>query len=161
VAEATCGTIVTSGNRIFASGGYPERETVCLSAQGEPIWSNETRAYEPSMLVAGEKLVVVNDDGIGFCWALQTGDLQWKKRLGGNFSASPVLVGDRVYVPNLDGQTFVFRAGDEYDPIAKNKLGDDCYASPAVAGGELFLRIGVGSGQERREQLVCIAETGR
>jgi hypothetical protein len=156
VAEATCGTIVTNGKRIFASGGYPERETVCLSARGGRIWSNETKAYEPSMLVAGENLVVINDDGIGFCWSLETGDLQWKKRLGGNFSGSPVLVGDRIYVSNLDGHTFVFRAGEEYEPIAKNKLGDDCYASPAVAGGELFLRIGVGTGDDRQEQLVCI-----
>ncbi len=35
VAEATCGTIVTTSDLIFASGGYPEKETVCLSADGK------------------------------------------------------------------------------------------------------------------------------
>ncbi len=76
--------------------------------------------------------------------------------MGGNFSASPVLVGDTIYVPNLEGKTFVFRAGDEFELIAENRLGDDAYASPAVAGGQLFLRVGFGKGQDRREQLVCI-----
>jgi outer membrane protein assembly factor BamB len=157
VAEATCGTIVAGGGRIFAAGGYPEQQTVCLSAEGRPVWSNDTKVYEPSMLVAGDSLVTVNDAGIAYCWSTETGDLRWKKRLGGNFSASPILVGNNIYVPNLEGYTFVFRAGERYEEVAKNKLGDDCYASPAASDGELFLRIGIGSGENRKEQLVCIA----
>ncbi len=157
VAEATCGTIVTSGDLIFASGGYPQNETVCLSGKGKRIWSNETKVYEPSMLIEGDSLVAINDGGIAFCWLAETGDLVWKKRLGGKFSASPIVSGGNIYVSNLDGDTFVFRAGQEYQQIAKNKLGDDCYASPAASRGELFLRIGVGQGQDRKEQVVCVA----
>ncbi len=93
------------------------------------------------------------------CWLAKTGDLVWKKRLGGNFSASPILSGNNIYVSNLDGDTFVFQASQEYTQVAKNKLGDDCYASPAASDGELFLRIGVGQGPDRREQVVCIAAT--
>jgi outer membrane protein assembly factor BamB len=157
IAQATCGTIVTTNDRILASGGYPERETVCLAADGERIWSNDVKAYEPSMLVVGDRLVAVNDDGIAYCWSIKDGQPHWRERLGGNFSASPVLVGDLIYVSNLKGETFVFRAGDEYRQIAKNRLGNDCYASPAVSDGELFLRVGYGSGTDRQEQLVCIA----
>jgi outer membrane protein assembly factor BamB len=159
IAESTCGTIVTTSDRIFASGGYPQQETICLSADGEKLWSNDTKVYEPSMLVVGQRLVAVKDDGIAFCWSTESGDVIWKKRLGGNFSGSPILVGDHVYVANLRGETFVFRAGDQYEPIAKNRLGDDCYASPAVSNGELFLRIGLGSGGARKEQVVCIGPT--
>ena len=157
VAQATCATIVTTEDRIFASGGYPDRETVCLAADGKRIWSNEVKAYEPSMLVVGDRLVAVNDDGIAYCWSIEDGDQRWRKRLGGNFSASPVLVGENIYVSNLKGDTFVFRAGDQYQQVAKNRLGNDCYASPAVSNGELFLRVGYGSGADRQEQLVCIA----
>jgi outer membrane protein assembly factor BamB len=160
VAEATCGTIVTTSDLIFASGGYPEQETVCLSADGKRIWSQEMKAYEPSMLISGDKLVAINDGGVAFCWLAATGDLVWKKRLGGNFSASPILSDGNIYVSNLDGDTFVFQAGQEYTEVAKNKLGDDCYASPAASDGELFLRIGMGQGQDRREQVVCIAADG-
>jgi len=157
IAEATCGTIVVSGDRIFASGGYPESETICLSADGERLWSNQQKTYEPSMLVVGEKLLTVNDRGVAICWAAESGDQLWKQRLAGNFSASPVLVGDTVFVPNLEGDTFVFRAGDQYQAVARNRLGDDCYASPAVSAGEIFLRIGIGKGESRKEQVVCIA----
>jgi outer membrane protein assembly factor BamB len=156
IAEATCGTAVTVGDRIFASGGYPDQETVCLSADGKLLWSNETKFYEPSMVVSGDSLVGVNDGGIAFCWSAESGELRWKKRLGGNFSGSPVVCGDRIYASNLDGQTFVFQAGEKYEQIAKNKLGDDCYASPAVANNRLYLRIGVGRDRDRQEQLVCI-----
>jgi outer membrane protein assembly factor BamB len=157
ISSATCGTIVTTDHRIFASGGHPERETVCLSSDGERIWSNEVKLYEPSMLVVGDRLVAVTDDGIAHCWSIEDGQQQWRKRLGGNVSASPILVGQNIYVSNLKGETFVFRAGDRYEQIAKNRLGNDCYASPAVSNGEIFLRVGYGSGADRREQLVCIA----
>ena len=157
IAEATCATVVASENRIFASGGYPERETVCLSADGERIWSNETKIYEPSMVVAGDHLIAVTDDGVAHCWAASDGTVKWRQRLGGNFSASPVICGQNIYASNLKGDTFVFLAGDEYQQVACNRLGDDCYASPAVSAGQIFLRVGVGTGANRREQLVCIA----
>ena len=157
IAEATCGTIVSDGERIFASGGYPESETICLSADGQRLWSNNSKTYEPSLLVVEDRLLTVNDQGVAICWDGASGEELWKKRLGGNFSASPVLVNETVMVPNLSGDTFVFQAGTQYVPIAQNRLGDDCYASPAISGSQLFMRIGVGKGSARAEQLVCLA----
>lgn len=157
IATSTCGTVVTTSDRIIASGGYPQDETVCLDAEGNRVWSDDTNIYEPSLVVAGSRLVGVRDDGIAYCWSIETGDVEWKKRLGGNFSASPIVVNGLVYVSNLKGETFVFRAGEKYEQVAKNRLGSDCYASPAVSDGQLFLRIGIGSGRDRKEQLVCIA----
>lgn len=158
LATSTCGTVVTTSDRILASGGYPQSETMCLDANGKKLWSESVKLYEPSPIVVGPNLVGVKDDGIAYCWSIESGEVEWKKRLGGNFSASPVLVNDLVYVPNLNGDTFVFRAGAKYELVAKNRLGSDCYASPAVSNGELFLRVGIGSGQSRKEQLVCIGE---
>ncbi|HBV64273.1 MAG TPA: serine/threonine protein kinase [Rhodopirellula sp.] len=157
IAEATCGTIVSDGERIFASGGYPESETICLSADGQRLWSNNLKTYEPSLLVVEDRLLTVNDKGVAICWDAASGEELWKERLGGNFSASPILVNGTVMVPNLSGDTFVFQAGKQYVPIAQNCLGDDCYASPALSGNQLFLRIGVGKGSSRTEQLVCLA----
>lgn len=157
IAEATCGTVIAAGDRFFAAGGYPDKETVCLSSEGKQLWSNRTKVYEPSLVLAGENLVAVNDDGIAFCWKADTGDSVWKERLGGNFSSSPVVCNGLVYASNLNGETFVFRAGDKFELVAKNRLGDDCYASPAVSGSEMFLRIGIGREASRREELVCLA----
>lgn len=157
LAEATCGTIVTTDKLIFASGGYPKRETVCLSAEGKLLWSDKTKIYEPSMLVEGEQLYGVTDDGIAYCWSAETGDVLWKNRLRGSFSASPLLCNGVIYISNLAGETFVFKANPkEYEEVAINHLGSDCYASPAAVDGQLFLRVGTGSGGNRQEQLVCI-----
>ncbi|MDB4621958.1 PQQ-like beta-propeller repeat protein, partial [Rubripirellula sp.] len=145
-------------HRIYASGGYPDSQTVCLSADGKQLWSNNIKTYEPSLLVVRDRLLTVNDKGVAICWDGKSGKELWKKRLGGNFSASPVLVKDTVLVPNLSGDTFVFKADPEYVLLSKNHLGEDCYASPAISGRQLFLRIGVGRGSERTEQIVCIEE---
>lgn len=159
ISDATCGTVVTSGDKIFASGGYPDKETVCLSAVGKKLWSDRTKIYEPSTITNGEHLFAVSDDGIAMCWAVADGELMWKKRLGGNFSSSPILVGDRIYVSDLSGNTYVFQAnGDDYEQISKNQVGSDCYASPAVADGSLFYRVGFGDGEQRTEKLICISQ---
>lgn len=157
LAEATCGTIVTTDDRIFASGGYPRRETVCLSPEGKLLWSDKTKIYEPSMLVDGEQLYGITDDGIAYCWSVESGNVLWKNRLRGSFSASPILCNGRIYISNLSGETFIFEANaDSYKEVAVNRIGNDCYASPAAAKGQLFLRIGKQTGGNRQEQLVCI-----
>jgi len=161
IAEATCGTPVTDGDMVFASGGYPERETVGVDARGTKVWSNRTKVYEPSLLAAGGHLFAVDDGGVAWCWDAKTGKERWKQRIGGSFSASPVACGGRLLVPNLSGETVVFdAAGDAFREVARNTLGNDSYASIAVGGGELFLRIGIGDGAERREQVVCIRRPG-
>nr|WP_230255878.1 PQQ-binding-like beta-propeller repeat protein [Rhodopirellula sp. JC737] len=158
IAEATCGTIVTAGDRLFASGGYPDKETACFSATGELLWSDRNKLYEPSMITDGDSLFGVTDNGVAMCWSIEDGSVKWRERLGGNFSASPVLVNDQIYVSDLSGNHYVFAAdGDEFRQLAKNQLGSDCYASPAVAEGSLFLRIGFGEGSSRQERLVKIS----
>ncbi len=153
----TCGTMVSSGGRVYASGGYPNKQTVCLSSSGQKLWENRVKVYEPSMLAVGDALYAVSDDGIAYCWDANDGSELWRKRLGGSFSASPTLCGDNIYVSDLAGNTYVYKASkDAYELVAKNQLGSDCYASPAIVGGKIYLRIGLGSGRDRREQLVCI-----
>ncbi|MDM4015461.1 PQQ-binding-like beta-propeller repeat protein [Roseiconus lacunae] len=159
-AASTCGTVVTAGEKVFASGGYPDKETVCLSASGERLWSQSTKLYEPSPITDGKNLFGVTDDGIAICWSGDEGTVLWRKRLGGNFSGSPVLCNGHLYVADLSGNTYVFAASAEgYQPIAKNRLGDDCYASPAISDSAIYLRIGIGSGNNRKERLVKIRDT--
>ena len=159
IAEATCGTVLVASDRLFASGGYPDKETLCLSSTGERIWSNRTKVYEPSLVAYEGNVFAINDDGIAYCWTIEDGDLLWRERLGGNFSSSPVICNGNIYVANLSGECFVFRAtGESYQQVAKNYLGSDCYASPAFSDGQVVFRVGVGNGNDRREELVCIGE---
>ncbi len=155
--ETTCGTIVVLGNRIFAGGGYPKSQTVCLDSKGAIVWENDVKIYEPSLLAVQESVFAVSDRGIAYCWDAATGKERWKKRLKDGFSASPLFCNGLIYATNLKGATYVFEAdADKFNEVATNQIGNDAYASPAVADGQLFYRVGFGFGAERREKLVCI-----
>lgn len=158
-AKATCGTVVAAQDRLFASGGFPGKQTVCMDGAGQLLWSNRDRLYEPSLIVVGDHLYGVSDDGIAMCWSSEDGSQRWRQRLSGKFSASPIVCNGILYVSNLSGETYVFRANpDFYEELAVNSLGNDCFTSAAVKESQLFLRIGIRKADKRQEQLVCLQE---
>lgn len=157
--KATCGTIVWEGDFVFASGGYPKAETLCVNADGSGnvMWRNNQKCYEQSMLVSDGFLYGVTDKGIAYCWKASDGTEMWKERLAGPVSASPVLVAGNIVQSNEKGTTWVFEAtGDGYQELARNQLGDEAFASPAVSGDQLFLRVADSSSGRRQESLYCI-----
>lgn len=93
-----------------------------------------------SPLVVGNELYCVSDSGIATCLDARTGTPHWSERLGGGFSASPVLAEGRIYFQNEEGVGFVLKAGKTFELLAKNDLGERTLASPAVTDGDLFLR---------------------
>ena len=75
---------------------------------------------------------------------------------GGDFFASPVMVGDRIYASNVAGKTFVFVATPKaFQLLASNQLGDEAYASPVICDSRIYLRVAK-QGAERQEILYCI-----
>ena len=158
----TCATMVWDPERnlVFASGGYPDKGTMAVKADGsQVVWKNLTKCYEQSMLVHEGHIYAVDDSGVAHCWQAETGRERWKQRLGGKVSSSPILAEGNVYVANESGTTFVFRATPQrFVAVAKNQLGSDCFATPAFCDGQIFTRVGVGGGASRREFLICIGE---
>ena len=63
-----------------------------------------------------------------------------RRAIGGTFSASPLVSGNRVYFFDEEGKTTVIEAGPAFKVLAENQLGDGFMASPAAADGALFLR---------------------
>jgi outer membrane protein assembly factor BamB len=109
----------------------------------------------PSLLLHQDWLFMVSDDGIVTCLEAKTGKQLWQERPEKNlkFSASPVLAGGHLYLTDEaeeGGKTFVLEAGPKYKLVATNKLAVGCMASPAVVGGQIFLRT--------RTHLYCIGE---
>jgi outer membrane protein assembly factor BamB len=151
-------TAVTDGERVFASGGYPKNHIVAILADGsgKVAWQNNTRIYVPSMIAKPGHLYAVTDAGMAVCWKSDTGEELWKERLGGDFFASPVMVGGRIYASNLHGTTFVFEATPKtFKLLAQNQLADEAYASPAICGGRIYLRA-ARRGDNRQEFLYCV-----
>ena len=78
--------------------------------------------------------------GIATCMSAETGDEVWKKRLGGKYSASPLLVGNTIYTASHEGTVTVFEAGREFKKVAENQLNGQIMASPAVVGDAMLVR---------------------
>lgn len=151
----------TDGKHIYSSGGYPKNHVAAIAADGsgKVVWETNDRVYVPSMLVKDGHLYAAMDSGVGLCLDAATGKELWKGRLGGNFTASPVLVGDKIHAVNESGDYFIFKADpDGLEILAKNQVGDEVYASPSIAGKEIFLRVADYEGEKRSERLVCFGE---
>jgi outer membrane protein assembly factor BamB len=101
--------------------------------------------YTPSAIVRGGRAYVIHDTGVLTVLDASTGALQYRVRVGGGgqtFSASPVAAGDRLYLLTEEGVTFVLDSGPDYKEIARNDLAEMALASPAVAGGAIYIRTG-------------------
>ena len=68
------------------------------------------------------------------------GEQLWQKRLGGEFSASVLAVGNLIYLFDHDGKSYVFAGDRSGTLVAENQLDDGCMASPAVVDGNLIVR---------------------
>ena len=47
---------------------------------------------------------------------------------------------DKVYAASQQGVVVVLRAGDRFEVLARNDLGEPILATPAIAGGALYVR---------------------
>ena len=156
---ATCGTMVWDDARVFASGGYPEAETVCIAADGsgKVLWSNNVKCYEQSMLYHNGFIYAVADNSVAYCWKATDGSAMWRQRLGGKYSSSPILVGDTIHVFNEGGSGFAFAASaDRYQSLGTSKVGDEVFASPVVVDNTMYLRVANKRGA-RQETLLAVS----
>jgi outer membrane protein assembly factor BamB len=108
------------------------------------VWSlPRFSGYTPSPLVYRGRVYAVNDNGVLQVADAKTGAEVYKARIGGGghtFSSSPVASEGRIYCVSEDGDTLVLRAGDKYEELAKNSLGEMSLASPAADADSLYVR---------------------
>jgi outer membrane protein assembly factor BamB len=150
---------VTDGKLVFTSGGYPRNHVSAVRADGSGkiVWDHPLRVYVPSMLVREGHLYGVTDAGVAMCWKSDTGSEIWRSRLQEEFTASPVMVGDKIFATSEKGTTYLFKADPkESELVAENQLGDDVFASPAICGGRIYMRVAFHKDGRREEVLYCL-----
>ena len=133
---------------LFVSSGYDRPVAMAVRPGGKGdvtethvAWSLTKGAPNtPSMQLAGDELFMVSDGGIGSCLDARTGKVHWQERLGGNYSASPILANGRIYFLNEEGTTVVVKASKEFVKLAENPLGERALATPAAGDACLYIR---------------------
>ncbi|MCP4858138.1 MAG: PQQ-like beta-propeller repeat protein [Fuerstiella sp.] len=94
-----------------------------------------------SPMLVGDLLYLVNREGIASCLQAKTGELVWRERLNGRYSASPIYAQNRIYLFNEDATTTIIRPGRELNIVATNAIAKQrLLATPAVDGNALIIR---------------------
>ncbi|HNY29001.1 MAG TPA: PQQ-binding-like beta-propeller repeat protein [Candidatus Sumerlaeota bacterium] len=134
---------------VFTANGYGGREsTKAFRLGGKGDLQETNLAWEqkqgtpkvPSFLYVAPYLYSVDDNGLATCFKGATGEIVWQERLGGTFSASPVLVDGKVYFLSDKGETTVVAVEPQFKVGSKSVLDGKCQASIAASNGRLFIR---------------------
>jgi len=144
--------VATSGrDMVVVSAGFPAKVAyaIKLGAAGELkdtdiVWKYaKGTAYVPSPILYGDYLYLLTDKGVMTCLDARTGEVKYeggRVPVPATFTASPVAFDGKILLTSEDGDTFVIKAGPKHEVLRTNSLGEPVYASPAVAGGKLFIR---------------------
>ncbi|HUR52788.1 MAG TPA: PQQ-binding-like beta-propeller repeat protein [Gemmataceae bacterium] len=147
--EQFVSSMVLHDGVLLMTAGFPKHWVMAIDPSGtgnvtnsHVLWSKPNEGgYVPSPVAHAGKLFLVDDKGVASCWDVKTGTRHWKERLSGSgHHASAVAADGRIYLTADDGMTFVLKASEQYEVLAKNRLGEKVYASPAFADGEIFIR---------------------
>lgn len=146
--EQFVASMVHADNHFFLTAGFPTHHVMSIRAGGlrdvtdtHVSWHvTDAKSYVPSPVYSNGLLFVADDRGIAHCFDAESGEHLWRERLGRHFSASLVTNRDCVYFTADDGEVTVMKAERKPTILNINKLGENVFASPAIADNELFLR---------------------
>ncbi len=133
---------------LFINSGFSKGQLYAVRPEGRGditdtniVWTEDRSiGSKPSHLLVDDLLYIVHDGGAATCLEALTGQRVWHKRLGGNFSASPIYGDGHLYFMNEEGTTSIIRPGREFQLVATCQLDDGCMASPAVVDHSLLIR---------------------
>jgi outer membrane protein assembly factor BamB len=96
----------------------------------------------PSPLYYRGRLYTFQNGGIVYARVAETGALVYSGRVGapGYYYSSPVAADDKIYVASEEGVVVVLDGGEELKVLARNRLDGQILATPAIVGGNLYVR---------------------
>ncbi len=146
--EQFVASLVFDGTLFYLTAGFPEYHILAIRPDGKGnvtdthiVWRT-TRgcSYVPSPIIQDRYFMVTADDGIVSCFEAASGTRYWMKRMAPHYSASLVSANGLVYCLADDGIMKIVRPDPQWDLVAENELGEDCYASPAISQNQIFVR---------------------
>ncbi len=141
-------TPVWAKGMIYACMGFAKGELWAIRPGGSGVVSDSHVVWKakknvpckPSVLLIGDLIFMIDDNGIASCIDARSGEDVWRQRVGGNYSAAPLYADGKIYFFSEEGKTTVIEAGREYKVLAESQLGDGFMATPAIVDGGIILR---------------------
>jgi hypothetical protein len=146
--EQFVASLVYNGELLFMTAGFPDLYMQAIRPDGRGnvtqthvVWrKDEECSYVPSPIAIGPYFIVVDDKGVLSCFEAKSGERLWRQRLGGRHSASLVSADGLVHVLSDKGEMTIVRPGPTFEAGARNELGEETNASPAISEGKIYLR---------------------
>jgi outer membrane protein assembly factor BamB len=141
---------------VFVAGVGAKAAGIRVDGEGDVTETHVAWTYEENLpdtcspLFDGKRLYLLSSSGTLTCLNAADGKMLWEHELETSFYASPTLAGEHLYLTARNGATFVLKIGDEFKQIARNELGEEADASPAMLEGRIYLRGG--------KRLYCLGE---
>ena len=133
---------------IYTSRGYRSSPFMSIRPGGKgnvasthvPWRVTSGAPYISSLVHYNGLIYMVGDVGVLSVVDAKTGERVHQERIGGVYTASPVAGDGKIYLVSEDGETIVLAEGRTPRVLARNRLDARQLASPAIAGGRLFIR---------------------
>ncbi len=139
-------------NMVIVSAGFPAKHTIAIKLGGSGDLTNTSNiawkydkgtAYVASPILYQDYVYLISDKGVLTCIDAKTGEVKYeggRVPVPATFMSSPVAFDGKLLLSSEDGDTFVVKAGPVHEVIRTNSLGEPIFASPALAGGKIFIR---------------------
>lgn len=133
---------------VYVLTGFNQPALLAIRADGRGDVSRTHLAWAsaqsipliPSPLLVGDDLYLISDLGVVSRLDAETGELVWRARIAGNYSASPVYADGRIYFQSEEGRTTAIEPGGEFRVLGTSSVDGATLASMAVSDGSFFLR---------------------
>lgn len=133
---------------VYYPTGFAKGQLLAVdpAAKGEAADTNikwrlkRSVSNKPSILLIKDHIYMIADGGVASCVDAKSGEVVWSERVGGNYSASPVTDGKRIFFLSEEGKTTVVAAKPKYKVLAVNQLDNGLMASPAIHKTAFILR---------------------
>jgi outer membrane protein assembly factor BamB len=133
---------------VYLGTGYDRPMVMAIRADGagdvtdtHVAWTIDKLApHNPSMVVVGDEIYFVADNGVLTCADAKTGRVHYQERCTGPISASILHADGKLYLQDEKGQGVIVQPGKSFRVLAKNDLAERSLASYAVIDKDLLIR---------------------
>lgn len=126
---------------VYVVNDYARLAAIKLGDTPELAWEYIDDLSEVSSPLATKDFVFMAASyGTVSCFDSKTGERFWYHDFDEGFYSSPILVGDNVYLIDMFGVTFIFKAGKEFQLLGQNALGEKAVSIPAFKQGRIYVR---------------------
>ncbi len=130
---------------LIAKNGDFERDNPNSAA----VWhyvGNDPKTFEQTMhrtcgtvAIKNDLLFLADFSGIIHCVDIKTGKALWTQDMLAASWASALIVGDKVYYSDEDGDILVFELSNEFKQVSEVNVGSAVYTTPIAANDTLYI----------------------